>query len=100
MKIPASLLKHDSAVHVTEDKAAYDGRNRYFRIDESIGAIGPNKAKSVLPMQLCRECAVNSLLDPIASLIIEEAEVHATVFINNRKYVDVKSIKQLAMEDF
>lgn len=92
--IPAGLLKHWSAVYLTEVRRG-DIHRRYFRFNEAdFTILNPHSTLQLASFDYCTTCAVADAAG-IAALV-SEAIMEARVWIEGREYSAEKTIKELA----
>jgi len=98
VRVPAALLKHWNCNYAGETSECDPGFRCFRRDEVGIGPVSPRSTKKVFGFDYCTECAVAHIKDDprIAALIVEEYEICARIWVDNREYSDTKAIKELA----
>ena len=98
VRLPAGILKHFSATYPAEVESN-DRRYRRFRYSRSSpeGVVGPRERQLLISFDYCTVCAWPES-GMIGALVVDEANVTATIWINGTPFTVEKTIRQLAME--
>jgi hypothetical protein len=101
VRIPSDLLKHWNTVYPSEVRRNTPGGIRYFRFDQhgGRGALRPHDGmENPITFDYCTVCAIpGGEHESIGAALVSEMEVAATAWVEEREYVETKTIKQLAL---
>lgn len=100
VRMPAGILAHWSAHHPSEVKSD-DQRYRCFSSDEKgRGPIPPRTTGQLITFDYCTQCAMehSGETPAIASALVGESLVEATVWLDGKEYSSAKTIKELSAD--
>jgi hypothetical protein len=99
VRLPAGILSHWSSSYPTETKSE-DARYRCFSFDETAnGPVAPHSAGHLISFEYCRQCFIDNFgdVDWIAGHVLTDMTVEGTVWIDNREYKTVVTMRDLSI---
>lgn len=98
LRVPTAILNHWSG-HYSGEAPSDDRRFRRFRSNQTnAGTVSPRDRLRLYSLEYCTICATSGQGAFLDAMLVAEATVSATAWINGNEYLVEKTIRQLALD--